>query len=546
MILFFDEGKVFNWKIPIIFIQKFITMKKAGLLFAALFFLINLMHSQFQIENILIDDTGYPEEPSIMLDPDNPNRLVAGANIDNYYYSEDGGYTWTEGTLTSSAYGVWGDPCVIVDTAGDFYFFHLSNPASGNWIDRIVCQKSIDGGQTWNEGTYMGLNGTKAQDKEWAVVDKSNNNIYVTWTQFDEYGSADTAHKSDIRFSKSTDGGQTWTDAIEINEIQGNCIDDDNTVEGAVPAIGPEGQIYVSWAGPVGIVFDKSYNQGETWLDNDIFVSDMPGGWAIDIPGISRCNGMPVTKCDLSGGDHHGTIYINWSDQRNGTDDTDIWLSKSTDEGETWTEPLRVNDDPPGKHQFFTWMDIDQTTGYIYIVFYDRRDYTDNNTDVYLAVSKDGGETFQNVKISDSPFYPYSSVFFGDYTNIIAYDGKIYPIWARLDNSDLSIRMSIITEDNISVQEENFQPIALEQNAPNPFAEQTYIKFKLHEPTEITLEIFNQYGQKVSVLEEKKVLSKGKYVYSFSAQANNASPGIYFFRLKTQEKTLQKKMMILR
>jgi hypothetical protein len=106
--------------------------------------------------------------------------------------------------------------------------------------------------------------------------------------------------------------------------------------------------------------------------------------------------------------------------------------------------------------------------------------------------------------------------------------------------------MAIITEESISVQEKSFKPIALEQNAPNPFAEQTYIKFKLHEPTEITLEIFDQYGQKVSVLEEKKVLSKGKYVYSFSAQANNASPGIYFFRLKTQEKILQKKMMIVR
>ena len=521
-------------------------MKKTGLLFASLFFLLNFVYSQFQIENILIDDTGYPEEPSIILDPDNPNRLVAGANIDNFYYSEDGGYTWTEGTLTSSAYGVWGDPCVIVDTAGDFYFFHLSNPASGNWIDRIVCQKSTDGGQTWNEGTYMGLNGTKAQDKEWAVVDRANNNIYVTWTQFDEYGSADTSHKSDIRFSKSLDGGQSWTDAIEINEIPGNCIDDDNTVEGAVPAIGPEGQVYVSWAGPVGIVFDKSYDQGETWLDNDVFVSDMPGGWAIDIPGISRCNGMPVTKCDLSGGEHNGTIYINWADQRNGTDDTDIWLSKSTDEGETWTGPVRVNDDPPGKHQFFTWMDIDQTTGYIYIVFYDRRNYDDVNTDVYLAVSKDGGETFDNIKISDSPFYPYSSVFFGDYTNIIAYDGKIYPIWARLDNTDLSIKMAIITEDNSFVQEESLQPFALEQNAPNPFAEQTYIKFKLHEPTQVTLEIFDQYGQKVSVLEKKKVLSKGKYVYSFNAQESNASPGIYFFRLKTPAKTLQKKMMIVR
>ncbi|MCD4663859.1 MAG: glycoside hydrolase, partial [Bacteroidales bacterium] len=325
-------------------------------------FTINAQHT-----NILVDDVGSfmpPEEPTIIVNPKNTDELVAGSNIDNYYYSVDGGQSWSKGTL-SSTYGVWGDPCVIVDTAGSFYFFHLSNPTFGNWIDRIVCQKTDSPGGTWTDGTYMGLNGTKAQDKEWAIVDRTNNNIYVTWTQFDDYGSSNPNDKSDIHFSRSTDGGETWTEALRINEISGDCVDDDNTVEGAVPAVGPNGEIYVSWAGPEGIVFDKSLDQGNTWLDNDIFVNDMPGGWAMNISGISRCNGMPVTLCDLSNGPYNGTIYINWADQRNGDDDTDIWLSKSTDEGETWSDPVRVNNDPPGKQQFFTWMAIDQINGYI-------------------------------------------------------------------------------------------------------------------------------------------------------------------------------------
>ncbi len=200
---------------------------------------------------------------------------------------------------------------------------------------------------------HGGLNGTKAQDKEWGTIDRNNGNIYVTWTQFDDYGSSNPNHRTNIMFSKSTDSGATWSPAKRINEVDGDCIDSGNTVEGAVPTVGPNGEIYVSWAGPLGIVFDKSYDEGETWLDNDIFVSDFPGGWAFDIPGIYRCNGMPVTVCDVSGGPNHGTIYINWSDQRNGIDDTDVWLVKSTDGGETWSERKRVNDDPPGKQQFF-------------------------------------------------------------------------------------------------------------------------------------------------------------------------------------------------
>ena len=71
---------------------------------------------------------------------------------------------------------------------------------------------------------------------------------------------------------------------IICNYVSGNCIDDDYTTEGAVPAVGPNGEIYVSWAGPEGLVFDKSLDGGDTW-GTDIFISDIPGGWAFNVPG---------------------------------------------------------------------------------------------------------------------------------------------------------------------------------------------------------------------------------------------------------------------
>jgi len=403
-----------------------------------------------QHTNVMISNINSPEEPSIYINPKNTNQLIAGANINNYYVSNNGGLTWTKKTL-SSTNGVWGDPCMMIDTAGAMYFFHLSNPNVGNWIDRIVCQKSTDGGLTWNDGTYTGLNGTKAQDKAWTTVDPTNNNIYVSWTQFDSYGSSNPNDSSIILFSRSTNAGANWSTPIRLSKKGGNCTDSDNTVEGAVPTVGPNGEVYVSWAGPLGIMFDKSTDGGLTWLYNDIFVDPMPGGWDISIPDIDRCNGMPITCCDRSNSLYKGTIYINWADQRNGPTDTDIWLSKSIDDGLTWSPAKRVNDDPPGKQQFFTWMTVDQATGYIYIVFYDRRNYNNSNTDVYMAMSKDGGEHFLNFRISESPFLPDGYTFFGDYNNITAYNNVVRPIWTRLQNGQLSIWTALINLEYLNL-----------------------------------------------------------------------------------------------
>jgi hypothetical protein len=498
-----------------------------------------------QYPNILISANNTPNEPSIMINPKNPNQIVAGTNINNYYYSGDGGLTWQEGQL-SSTYGVWGDPVIDVDTNGDFYFFHLSNPQVGNWIDRIVCQKSTNGGQAWNNGSYMGLNGAKAQDKHWSAIDRTNNHIYVTWTEFDNYGSSNPQDSSHIRFSKSLDGGQTWSPAKRINRVSGDCIDSDNTVEGAVPAVGPGGEIYVSWAGPLGLVFNKSLNQGETWMESESVVSDIPGGWDYAVPGIYRANGLPVTCCDLSNGPYRGTIYINWSDQRNGVTDTDVWFIKSTDGGLTWSERKRVNDDPPGRHQFFTWMTVDQSNGYIYFVFYDRRNFTNNLTDVYMAVSLDGGETFNNYKISESPFNPFSSVFFGDYTNISAINNIVRPIWTRLDGGSLSLYTALFDSVFVGVDKtpEKLLLFSLDQNYPNPGKEDTYFSFKVHTTTNITLKVLDIYGREVATLINNRQVQPGKYIEHFDISRYNPPAGLYFFSLNSGEQSLRKKMVI--
>lgn len=404
-------------------------------------------------ENVLIaqgkkGDFFGPCEPTICVNPANPDQVAAGAVLNRYYWSADGGRTWKNGKLKSS-YGVYGDPVIVADWSGNFYYAHLSNPdgrglSSEKWLDRIVIQKSTDGGQTYNDGSYTGNRPPKDQDKHWLVADPKSGALYCTWTEFDHYDSKKTTDHSRILFSKSSDGGSSWSDALAINQFEGDCLDDDGTTEGAVPAGGPNGEIYVAWAWNNQIWFDRSTDGGKTWLEKDIAVTDQPGGWNMDIPGIQRCNGMPVLVCDLSGGPNRGTLYVNWADQRNGSADTDIWLAKSSDGGNSWSAPLRVNDDKKGRHQFFPWLAIDQTTGDLYVEFYDRRDHPDEATDVFVAVSRDGGKTFDNLKISKTPFVPDSFVFFGDYNHISAHAGVVRPIWTRLDNGILSVWTAIM------------------------------------------------------------------------------------------------------
>lgn len=409
-----------------------------------------------QFKNIKLDEQttdDYICEPSIAINPRFPSNIVAASVLNNIYFSKDGGATWKKKEVESKM-GVYGDPALIADHHGNFYFFHLSDPTGGKGgyesekLDRIVVQFSGDGGETWSDGESIGFNHPKDQDKQWPAID-AKGNLFLTWTQFDKYGDTHPDCHSNILMSMSKNG-KKWSDPVQLSQIPGNCLDNDSTAQGAVPAVTFDGKVFVAWANQGKIFMDRSFDGGNMWLTNDLPIADQPGGWDLKVPGHDRCNGMPVLMTDKSKGPYRGSLYVVWADQRNGPEDTDVWFMRSNNFGDNWTSPVKVNKDGAGKHQYLPWMAVDPITGYVYIVYYDRSSYDDLQTDVYLAYSVDGGLKFKNVKISETPFVPSETSFFGDYTNIAAYKGVITPIWARMDDGKTSVWTAVIKHEDLA------------------------------------------------------------------------------------------------
>ncbi len=523
-------------------------MKK--IFFITYIFLTNQVFAQFP--NVLISTLNDPEEVSIAINPKNTNQMVAGSNLKNAYRTTDGGATWSYQSLSCTAYDVYGDPVLIWDTANACYYIHLSNTdpnvtPGGSWVDRIVIQKSTDFGQNYSTCVGVGKNGAKVQDKAWPVINPYNNEMHITWTQFDNYGSTSSLDSSVILYSKSSDGGITFSAPKRISKFPGNCVDSDSTVEGAVPAIGPLGEVYVAWAGKNGLMFQKSTDGGNTWLPQEQNVNAFPGGWDYNISGLYRSNGLPFTYCDLcNASPYKGTIYINWSDQVNGLNDGDIWLTKSTNGGATWSAPFRVNDDVPGKQQFMSAMAIDQATGYLYVVFYDRRNYASgNNTDVYMAVSTNGGASFVNYKINANTFSPNAGYFFGDYIGIAAHNNVIRPIWMQMTNSGvLSVYTALVNPAILGIDEKKKENLNTITVSPNPFKTETAIDFYLTKSAKITIQLVDNVGRILKEFATNKLYNSGKNGLIVNATENNLKPGIYYVVFYSNEKSKFTKIVV--
>ncbi len=385
-----------------------------------------------------------PTDPSIAINPKNPKNMVATASPNYIYYTVDGGLAWRKTTI-AYADGVEGNLVVIATSKGDFYLFHRSAFTTEKKSNHLVCHVSGDGGQTWDEGSPIGQALGKALFNPVPAVDPKGN-LMLTFTQADTDQSSSEC-VSNIMMSTSGNG-KKWSKPFQLSQVQGNCKADVNTTRGAVPAVGGDDKLFATWSNQGKIFLDRSYDGGNLWLSNDIAITEQKGGPDLTIAGHPGAHGMPTLMIDNTPkGIARGSLYIVWADQRNGSDDADIWFMRSSNYGDNWTPPLRINNDGAGKQQFLPAMAIDQTTGFLYILYYDRRNADDLSTELYLAYSVDNGLKFSTVKISETPFTPEGNL--GTHLGIAAHKGIITPVWTRADEGKTSIVTALVKHEEL-------------------------------------------------------------------------------------------------
>ena len=351
-------------------------------------------------------------------------------------YSQDAGRTWQSASgVEPPNYRVSGDVSVAFDNQGHAFLCYMAFDKLGsfNYWARgasrggLFVRRSLDGGKTW-EANHVPIiehptePGIPFEDKPYMVSDNTQSryagNLYVGWTRW-------TLTDSEILLSRSTDDGKTWSQPIEIDRHPGLPRDDNGAAEGFDGTVAPDGTLYVVWSQGNDILLTSSRDGGKTFSRARAIIHTAPIMFAIQT--LERANGFPQIAIDP----RSGRLYVTWSDYRNG--DLDVFCATSANKGRSWSSPVRVNNDPihNGAEQFFQWLAVDPTDGAVNVLFYDRRgDPQGLKQIVALARSTDGGRSFANYAWTTEPFEA-GGVFFGDYTGLAAFGGRVYGVWTE-------------------------------------------------------------------------------------------------------------------
>jgi hypothetical protein len=389
--------------------------------------------------------------------------------------SYDGGHTWTDSLLSGGAFYRYSDPCISGDRWGNFYPLTMNYESSSGFSDFSVW-KTTDNGVSWSGPYYvLGSYADYLEDKEFFAIDRTggihDGNCYVAWARF--------PNPTRIMFCRSTTGGVTWDDTLIVgdpDDFGGN-----DAGQFTFPFVDAEGNVYVIWRSWEYISGDwykvqrmvKSTDGGQTFTEPEIIfvnnsVYEAPGG--IDI-----YNSVCV-DVDITNGPYRGNIYLTVPD---GVEDgpyyhADILFMKSSDGGDNWTDPMRINDDPPGLpiNQFHQWITVNQK-GAIIVLFYDQRNHPPQYRlfDTYITFSFDGGETFTpNYRVSDVSSDPYDAKtgnevadvptnfgkpssptyrpeiskagLLGEYIGVVAYNDQIHCTWTDTRDGNQNVYYS--------------------------------------------------------------------------------------------------------
>jgi hypothetical protein len=353
-----------------------------------------------------------------------------------------------------------GDPVVnCVPAAGGgsppiFYYTQIfsTGPASAP-ITAIAISKSTDGGATWQNPITAASKTAISHflDKDWSAIDPTNpDRIFVTYTDFDISSTRCPAgvERTAIELVESVDAGITWAPPFVVTEACFNSASGFLSVQGSQVLFDSAGSANVAWESFAGansanraLWISRSVDHGKTFFPAVKISNVTETGDGNNLQGGIRNNEFPMLAVDRS----RGTLYVVWNDGRNfsvmdqeALDGryrfADILLSRSANGGETWSQPVRVNQDPVshllngkpfGTDHYQPGIAVDNG-GRVGVCWYDRRNDPKNfSFGRFCSVSIDAGASwnlFSSVPGNWVPFHDMdfliAQYYMGDYDNV--------------------------------------------------------------------------------------------------------------------------------
>jgi hypothetical protein len=491
-------------------------------------------------ENILGDAAN---EPSIAVDPVNPERMVIGwrqfDDVNNnfrqagYAYSSDAGQSWTfPGKIEPFIFR--SDPVLDFDADGNFYYNSLTSSA-GQYICKVF--KSADGGATWDAGVDA-----KGGDKQWMAIDVTDGpgagNIYSCWNA--SYSSCLPGF-----FTRSTDAGASFND----------CETVDGFPYWGTMAVGPTGELIVGGAGSFdGALIAKSTNaqiagSALTWnylsqVDLDGYVV---GSDPINPVGIL---GQVNVDVDRSNGPGRGNIYVLASVARlSGIDPADVMFARSTDGGASFDPPKRLNNDvSASNYQWFGTLSV-APNGRIDVIWLDTRENPGTFlSSLYYCYSDDQGVTWSiNKKLSDAfdptVGYPQQEKI-GDYYDMVSDNTGAHLAWANTLNEEQDVYYTHIIPTIVGLDEEHEKAVDISVScSPNPFTEKVSITYEIPSGSHVGIEICDISGSVVYRVPERWQTAG---IYTETIQGELLPAGFYICRVSTGNLTTSRRLIKLK
>ena len=394
---------------------------------------------------------GNEAENAIAVNPANPSNVVAMSTLPDVPaglavgVSFDGGQTWARRVI-----GTAGDPLGEIccdeqlawDRFGNLWMTYLVN-TNGH----VLVALSTNGGVSFTKVADVVTNGDQPS------IAVGQNSVWISYTFFP--GTQIQALGAPIT-GLGQFGSFTAPESVPSPHSNGDYGD---------TAVGPAGQVMVTYQ-------NATNGQGGTNIYTAVDPDGLgpagftPGSLAANsrvahshVGGFDYIPAQPDRSVDAeanlawdrSGGAHNGRVSLIWTQETpNESDNTDIMLQHSDDNGATWSAAVKLNDDHTTNSQYNPAIALDQSSGDVAVSWYDTRNdlggggsgdtdgLPNDDFQIWATYSTNGGSTFApNFRVSRGTSNAIDANSFfdvGDYTHAAFVAGSFWPAWS--DNSD--------------------------------------------------------------------------------------------------------------